>query len=630
MKKIYLSALFIGLFASADAQVKKEAMYKMGVIENGQFAQPNNPIYTTKDIGVEIWTENFDNSTNWTFSNSSINNPGYTGSNYGWNIGSTVNSWWNGFSAGINSTSGGGFAEVYNGDYFAPTVDSTNIVIYEMTSIPLDIPNLPGNTGNTENVIVSFQQFGALFNDDQTVQVSTDGSVWNDIHTNNDRLVYLGNNPDAVYDNPETIQVNISQWVVGNASAVQFRFKWTSRFQSSNSKAAWTTFGWFIDDMKILTQPTNDVQLLSSYIVGAGNEGIEYGRTPTNNLDASWLVGGVIRNFGSMDQPTTDLTADFVSFSSNSTGLVEADSTRVLESTETPTLAVGVYDGTYTVVAGTDTANGVSFFDNTGLRSFEVTNNEYSIDGIGIYPNPVLGSIGTNSFTGAQDGLVLAAMYHLKNTTTVNSLRVMLASGTVPGGDITASIIDTAVLLADATSPLYVSNPITLTSAHVAAGFVDLPFASVQANLPVLSPGAYFAAVELTSNSGSNTISVVDDQTVVQPGVGSMIFIPGDQTYSNGTAIGVRMLTGVGTIGLEENSLNSIKVFPNPSKGVFTITFDNKTTNSIAIYDMLGKEVYSKTTSSKLTVDLSAKGMGVYLVKISNESGVIVKRIVVR
>ena len=626
MKKIYFSALFLSLVLSANAQDYKEAMYKMGVAENSQPSQPQSPTYTTKDLGVEIWTENFDNSTNWMFDNSSTNNPGYAGSNYGWNVGTTVNSWWNAFNTGINSTSGGGFAEVYNGDYFASTVDSTNNVTYTMTSIPLDIPNLPGNTLNTENVIFSFQQFGALFNDDQTVQVSTDGVNWSTIYTNNNRVTFLGNNPDAVYDNPETIQINVSQWVVGSASAVQFRFLWTSRFPTSDSRAAWTTFGWFIDDVKVLTQPTNDVQLLSSYIVGTNNEGIEYGRTNVDNLDVSWLVGGVVRNFGSMDQPSTNLTADFGSFSSNSSNFVEADSTRLVEATETPALTVGVYNGTYTVVAGTDTAGGVSFFDNTGLRSFEVTNTEYSIDGIGIYPNPILGSIGTNSFTGAQDGLVVAAMYHIKSTTVLSSLRVMLAAGTAPGGDITASIIDTAVLLSNATTPTYISNPVTVTAADVSAGFVDIPFS---APLPSLAPGAYFAAVELLSNGGSNTISIVDDQTVAQPGVASMIFIPGDQTYSNGTAIGVRMM--IEAVGLDEkNSLAKVKVYPNPNEGIFTVSFDNNAENTVAIYNMLGKKVYSKTSSSDLTVDLSAKGMGVYLVKISNESGTVVKRVVIK
>ena len=94
MKKIYLSALFLGLIASANAQVKKEAMYKMGDLQNIDMSSPmtttNTPV--TKELGVEIWSDNFDSGANWTLSNSSTNNPGYTGSNYGWNIGSTVNS----------------------------------------------------------------------------------------------------------------------------------------------------------------------------------------------------------------------------------------------------------------------------------------------------------------------------------------------------------------------------------------------------------------------------------------------------------------------------------------------------------------------------------------------------------
>tara|TARA_R110002072_G_scaffold254402_1_gene413275 strand:- start:9917 stop:11803 length:1887 start_codon:yes stop_codon:yes gene_type:complete len=628
MKKIYLSALFLGLIASANAQVKKEAMYKMGDLQNIDMSSPmtttNTPV--TKELGVEIWSDNFDSGANWTLSNSSTNNPGYTGSNYGWNIGSTVNSWWAAFGTGINSTSGGGFAEVYNGDYFAPSVDSTNNVTYTMTSAPIDIPNLALNTNNTESVIFSFEQFGALFNDGQTVQISTNGTTWNDIYTNDNRTVFVGNNNGAVYPNSEQIQTNVSSFTVGNSSAVQFRFTWTSRFTTSNTKSAWTTFGWFIDDVKLLSLPLNDVQVLNTYIVGEFNEGIEYGRTPSAQLDANWIIGATVYNNGSLDQPATNLTADFGSFTSNSSNLVEADSTRQVESTDPLTLGVAVYTGNYTVVAGADTAGGTSFSDNIGSRTFEVTTDVYSIDGVGVYPTPAVASMGTNSFTGAEDGLVLAAMYHIKSNTVISSLHVLLAGTTVPGGDITASIIDTAVLLGDATTPLYISNPVTITAADVAAGFIVIPFDA--SALPTLTPGAYFAAVELISNSGSNTISIVDDQTVAQPFFGSMIFIPGDQTYSNGTAIGIRM--NVGTVGLQENSLETVAVYPNPTTGVFTITNDNNTSNDIAIYDMLGKKFYSQTTSSKLTVDLSAKGMGVYLVKISNESGTVVKRVVIR
>ena len=39
-----------------------------------------------------------------------------------------------------------------------------------------------------------------------------------------------------------------------------------------------------------------------------------------------------------------------------------------------------------------------------------------------------------------------------------------------------------------------------------------------------------------------NDIYILDDETVPQPFYMSMIYIPGDQVYSNGNAAGIRMI----------------------------------------------------------------------------------------
>ena len=634
MKKIYFSILCLGFVSSVNAQKLKGSIVEVAQIQETQstFIESNggNSHYGTKELGQEIWSDNFDTGANWVADNSGQVAP------FGWNIGTTVNSWWGAFSGGINSTSGGGFAEVYNGNY--NNNDQQLNVTYTLTSIALDIPNLPLNTTSTENVILSFEQFGALFNDDQTVQISVDGgTVWNDIFTNNNHVTFVGNNPDAIYGNSEKIQVNLSQYVIGNSSNVKIRFLWTSRFASSTSLSAWTTFGWFIDDVKLLTQPTNDVQVLSTYIVGSTNEGIEYGRTPVGQLDTDWIVGATVLNFGSMNQPSTNLTADFGTFTSVSSNLVEADSTRQVESIETPALATGVYTGNYTVVAGSDTMGGGTFSDNTGSRTFEVTSAQYSIDGIGVYPTTSTSTSGTASFNGTatplvnQDNVFFGSMYHFKNTAIISSIQVMLGASTVAGGDVYGSIIDTAVYLNNATTPkLAISNPVTITSTDVSNGYVTLEFPGGY----TIAPGAYFACVELISNAGTNTISIMDDETIGQPFYASMINIPDAVgtttagTYSNGTAFAIRL--NMGFAGLKESTLSNVEVYPNPSNGVVTITNEDNSTNDIAIFDMLGKQVYTTTATSKKVVDLSANGTGVYLVKVSNEKGSIVKRVVIK
>ena len=52
-----------------------------------------------------------------------------------------------------------------------------------------------------------------------------------------------------------------------------------------------------------------------------------------------------------------------------------------------------------------------------------------------------LTSLGTSSFTGGEDGLVLATLYHVKQAQDVSGLRIMLtATGNTAGGEIIASL----------------------------------------------------------------------------------------------------------------------------------------------------------------------------------------------
>jgi hypothetical protein len=203
----------------------------------------------------------------------------------------------------------------------------------------------------------------------------------------------------------------------------------------------------------------------------------------------------------------------------------------------------------------------------------------------------------------------------------------MLATGTVAGGEIVGSFIDTASFWLGNMTPIHSTSLITITAAHISAGFVDLLFSDVVN----MNANAYYAAVAMYSNGGTSNISIRDDETVAQPGDASAIFIPNDQSYGNGTAFGIRLLLGdTWGVGLNENTLTGVSVYPNPSEGVITVTNDNNSTNTIEVLDMLGKVVYSSSASTSTSVDLSSAGTGVYLVKVSNETGSMVERVVIK
>ena len=84
-----------------------------------------------KDLGVTIWSDNFDDPATW-----AIDNNGLGGVEYGWNINDVSEGWYS--SGGINSTSGGNYAELVNGDPIAGTQELD--VTFTMTTVdPIDV-----------------------------------------------------------------------------------------------------------------------------------------------------------------------------------------------------------------------------------------------------------------------------------------------------------------------------------------------------------------------------------------------------------------------------------------------------------------------------------------------------------
>jgi len=90
-------------------------------------------------------------------------------------------------------------------------------------------------------------------------------------------------------------------------------------------------------------------------------------------------------------------------------------------------------------------------------------------------------------------------------------------------------------------------------------------------------------------------------------------------------------ITNNRVIGIKNNALNAIGIYPNPNNGNFVIDFGNMTGKvSIKVISLLGEEVYSANVSAtdKLPVDMSAYQNGVYVVQINNNSSIATKRII--
>jgi hypothetical protein len=87
----------------------------------------------------------------------------------------------------------------------------------------------------------------------------------------------------------------------------------------------------------------------------------------------------------------------------------------------------------------------------------------------------------------------------------------------------------------------------------------------------------------------------------------------------------------------DDNTISSLEVFPNPSKGLFSISFESKESQNIeiSITNYLGEKVFKQEVSNLIntynrTIDLSNKANGIYLLSIKTNNKIFNKKIVIQ
>lgn len=100
--------------------------------------------------------------------------------------------------------------------------------------------------------------------------------------------------------------------------------------------------------------------------------------------------------------------------------------------------------------------------------------------------------------------------------------------------------------------------------------------------------------------------------------------------YANDATIGTPtkpVMLHFGPMGVDENGLTMINVYPNPSNGIFNI--DGEDIQKIEVLNALGQIVYSKEINDNhLQVDLSRHSIGAYLLRVVTSNGIITHKIV--
>jgi len=632
MKKNYLIVVLLTFSSVLSSQSSSSKLIRKHEFKNKKI----NSSIIPQSRGLELWSSEFDTAGHWSITSSGTDPTAWTiSSNPTFNSSIQAGTPFTDF---LSTTASNGFLYIDSDGAGGTDGDGLEIITKATLNTPIDLSGEP-------KVVLTFSHNYRWWQDTRGVRVSGDGGVnWTTYQLTcgaNDPGNCIGCGVSDNYpnlqdsENPEITKLDISS-VAGNQSNVLIEF-----YYQDNDFWAWY---WVVDDVKISRKDNNNIENQAAWIWQETHYGAEYGRTPITQTGQNWVVGAQVSNDGINTQTNVSLNADFGSFvSSDSIPLLEPDSSKAVESLKSLNLAVGQYQGTYTVKSDSDDVTGPNFFDNTNDRNFEITTDIFSLDGIGNHPagTEILGSLGSNSFTGVEDGLICATMYPFINNDTINSVRALITPTTVANSEVMLFITDSLSFTTGlfGNNSIFISDLYTVTSQDITNGYIEIPVGNVSSNGQLfeslaISPGNYYFGLQLNSLGGTYDIRIIDDETIGQPGFSSAIWYPNDPDnvgyYSNGVAFAIRLNlgdnTGPNTTGIIENN-NTISIYPNPSNGEFNIASSSNELSDLTVKDVTGKIVISKVFSSNAIINLNNYAKGVYVVDIKNKKGIFTQKI---
>lgn len=603
-KKItFLASLLVASSALAQKMNVSERMAKSLTAEKPA-SVPGSP---AKALGTTFWSDDFSNASNW-----SIDNNAQSGATFGWSIAATENSWY--FTSPINSTSDGNFAMLSNGNPAAsPATQALNVVYTMTTANPIPL-------SNGTNVILSFQQYGARFNDLQEVQISTNGTTFVTVQNNNDHDA-LSQAGGAAYTNPENRSVNISSYLSGQTE-VWIRFRWTTNYPASATNPnVWVTYGWFIDDVALTTSPDYDLEITDNYW---GSVGLNYYQIPSTQvapIDYSINVKSNGLQAMTNVQYGVAITGAGTFNGTSASGTVAPGTTNdsLFLTTQFTPSAVGTYNVTPTLM--TTETDDVPTNNAIAPYSFAVTNYIYARD------NGVASGYTSN----ATDPFETGNFFDIFADQTLKGVDVRLATGTPTGasaiefyvriyqidinGDLvyvteSPQIMATAAML-NSNYTVYLGSPIQLTAGTTYLVMVG----SYSAGLRVANAGTSYDQTSFLLDGNDIDLSSLYYQTST-PWV-RLNFDP---------SLGVEELT----------SATGINVYPNPfsTETAINFTLKNDAEVSVVVTDLAGRVVSTVPATSMnageqtINIDGTSFVAGVYNYTLQIGNEVITKRIV--
>lgn len=105
------------------------------------------------------------------------------------------------------------------------------------------------------------------------------------------------------------------------------------------------------------------------------------------------------------------------------------------------------------------------------------------------------------------------------------------------------------------------------------------------------------------------------------------------QGNSNGTPFTtvdeLKIATTVAQLGVQENNISGLNIYPNPANDFLHITTSANGVKTVAIYDVVGKQVLNTTTANEV-INVSSLNAGIYMVKITEEGKTATRKLVIK
>jgi len=580
-----------------------------------------------------FWSNDFSNPSDWMLDNSGQNPP-----DYGWSIDANVDGWY--FNNAISSSSGGNFAELGNGDPTVGTGTQALNVTYTMTiANSIDFMGLAG----TDNVTLTFEEYGARFNDLQEVQVSTDGITYTTV-ANNLNYSVLSQSGGSAYPNPSLRSINLYPYIAGNASTVWIRFSWTTNYpsQASNSNV-WITYGWMIDDISLTATGNYVMQAIEA------NHGGWYNTPVSQGFSMQYMFKPLIQSAANPYRFEL-VAANQGAQTLNGARLnveVFNDIGVLIHSDVSDTINMAPFD---TVVFSS-----LQTFDPAALGVYNI-NIWGSADSFPTTPITALTSIITDTIYGRDEdvasgdwrvgrmcgGLQLGNIFDVYAADDLTSVSAHVADYSVAGAKMFGVLYEVDTTSSPMSFILLEQTDDYIIQAGDLDNWVSIPFNSAISIDPAFGQqymiviGGYAHPLDTfgisVSGEADPTMSRIQDNGC---NLGTQGF--GYWYWINNTPM-IRM--NFGTLwtpsSIHETTFNgNLSIYPNPTNGIFTIEMNDvqKDIYSIKITNVLGQKVFTNSQLVngiyKENINLSTFQKGVYLIEIKNSSSTITERIVV-